>query len=194
MKTAFYIRVSTEDQNLSNQLYELEALKQVEGWTEVEVFTDKVSGSKPREERPGFDAMLTRAEAGEFQLIAAWSIDRLSRDLVSLIGLMEHLRTLGVELYTHKERVDTSTSHGKAIFGFMAVIAQWERERISERTKLGQARARKQGKRIGRRFSVSAEIQNKILHLRRDGLAINTISKQLGCGNSTVERVLKGGT
>jgi DNA invertase Pin-like site-specific DNA recombinase len=119
-RVALYLRVSTGEQTTENQRLELEAVAARSGWEIVAVFEDAgISGAKGRDKRPGYDKLLKAATARKFDMIAAWSVDRLGRSLQDLIGFMNELRALGVDLYLHKQALDTSTPSGRAMFGML---------------------------------------------------------------------------
>jgi len=125
----------------------------------------------------------------EFDLVAAWSVDRLGRSLQDLIGFLQELHGAGVELYLHQQALDTTTPSGKAMFQMMGVFAEFERSMISERVKAGLARAKSNGKQLGRP-KVSTDQEASILKLRSRGMGMLAIGKELGVGTSTVQRVL----
>ena len=85
-RVALYLRVSTTGQNTTNQRRELEAVAKRHGWEVVQVFSDNgISGAKGRKDRPGLDALLKAVARREFDMVAAWSVDRLGRSLQDLI-------------------------------------------------------------------------------------------------------------
>ena len=151
-RIALYLRVSTSKQDTHNQRRELEAVATRSGWEIVRVFQDAgISGAKGREERPGLDAMLKAVNAREFDLVAAWSVDRLGRSLTDLLSILQHLKDKGVDLFLHQQGLDTSTTAGKAMFQMLGVFAEFERGIIRERVNAGLARARASGVKLGRR-------------------------------------------
>ena len=111
---AFYLRVSTMNgQTVENQRRELLAVAQRAGWQIVAEFADEgISGAKGRDRRPQFDAMLKAATRREFEMLAAWSVDRLGRSLQDLVAMLAELREAGVDLYLHQQALDTSTPAG----------------------------------------------------------------------------------
>ena len=190
MKVAIYVRVSTNEQTTENQVRELTAWADRAGHEIVAIYDDNgISGAKGREYRVEFDKLLKGAVRREFDLVAAWSVDRLGRSLQDLIGFLQELHGSGVDLYLHQQALDTTTPGGKAMFQMMGVFAEFERSMISERVKSGLARAKSNGKTLGRP-KVSGEVEEQILALREQGLGILKIGKELGVGTSTVQRVI----
>ena len=127
-RVGIYARVSTRNgQTTENQLRELKAVSKRNGWNVVEVFTDDgVSGAKGRDQRPGLDDLLKGVARKEFDVVAAWSVDRLGRSLQDLIATLNELKAKGVDLYLHKQGLDTGTPAGKAMFQMLGVFAEFE--------------------------------------------------------------------
>ena len=190
MRVAIYARVSTHEQTTENQVRALRKWAKRAGHDVVEVFDDNgVSGAKGRDFREEFNRLIQGAVRREFDLVAAWSVDRLGRSLQDLVSFLQELHQSGVNLYLHQQALDTTTPSGKAMFQMMGVFAEFERSMISERVKAGLERARSNGKTLGRP-KVSSEIEDRIRDLRKEGMAILKIGKTLGIGTSTVQRVL----
>jgi len=188
-RAAIYARVSTSGQTVSNQLDELRKVAERHGWEIVHEYKDRgVSGAKGRDKRPQFDQMLKAANRREFDIIMSWSVDRLGRSLQHLVEFLGDIQHKGVDLYLDQQNIDTSTPSGKAMFQMVGVFAEFERSMIQERVKAGLARARKEGKRLGRP-PVSAEIEGKIRDARKAGQGMLKIARNLGVGVSTVQRV-----
>ena len=192
MKAAIYTGVSTNGQTVKNQLIELRAVAERKGWEVVAEYTDKgISGAKGRDERPGLDSMMMAANRKEFDVLMAWSIDRLGRSLLHLLQTMNVLHARGIDLYLDREGIDTSTPMGQMIFNITGSFAQFERSMIQERVKAGMARAKKEGKHVGRP-RVKPETEIKIIKLRnKHGWGVHRLAKAVGCGSGTVQRVLK---
>ena len=190
MKVAIYARVSTSEQTTENQVRELTAWVDRAGHDVVAIFDDNgVSGAKGREHRKEFDKLLRGAVRREFDLVAAWSVDRLGRSLQDLVAFLQELHGAGVDLYLHQQALDTTTPSGRAMFQMMGVFAEFERSMISERVKSGLARAKSNGKTLGRP-KVSEKVEEQIIALRSEGKGILRIGKELGIGTSTVQRVV----
>src|SRR5256714_4597091 len=190
-RVAIYLRVSTSKQDTDNQRRELEAVAARSGWQVVRVFEDAgISGAKGRDKRPALDAMLKAANAREFELLAAWSVDRLGRSLTDLLSILQALHDKRVDLFLHQQGLDTSTSAGRAMFQMLGVFAEFERGIIRERVNAGLARARGNGVKLGRR-RVKPSVEARILELRDKGDGIHMIRKKLTIGTSVVQRVFK---
>ncbi len=107
-RVALYLRVSTGEQTTENQRRELEAVAKQRGWQIVAVYEDKgVSGAKGRDKRPQFDAMLKDAVRAQFDVLAAWAVDRLGRSLQDLVATLSDLHGAGVDLFLHRQAIDS---------------------------------------------------------------------------------------
>lgn len=192
VRAAVYIRVSTTHQNSDNQLHELERVAAARDWQIVATYRDDgISGAKGRDGRPALDALLKAATRREFDLIAVWSIDRLGRSLQHLVTTVNDLHAQGVQLYFHQQAIDTTTPSGKLMFGVFSSFAEFERELIRERIKLGVERARKEGKKLGRPSSVTESTRAAIVELYKKGMSPKKISQTLRCGVGTAFHTLK---
>src|SRR5438270_8936728 len=150
---ALYLRVSSGEQNVENQRRELTVAVERRGWRIVAEFVDDgISGAKGREQRPAFDRLHKATVRHEFDVVAAWSVDRLGRSLQDLVGFLGEVHGAGVDLYLDRQGVDTSTPAGKALFQMLGVFAEVERSIIQERIAAGIARARAKGTRSGKAF------------------------------------------
>jgi DNA invertase Pin-like site-specific DNA recombinase len=187
---ALYLRVSTKGQSVANQKRELEAVAERSGWKIVAIYEDAgISGAKGRDKRPGFDRMLRDATRRQFDVVAAWSVDRLGRSLQDLVTSLSELHALHIDLYLHQQAIDTTTPAGKALFQMMGVFSEFERAIIRERVRAGLARAKANGVKLGRR-PVGVVVEDRIRKLRRKGMGILKIGRELGVGTSVVQRVL----
>jgi DNA invertase Pin-like site-specific DNA recombinase len=186
MRVAVYARVSTANQTADNQLHELERVAALRGWNIVGTYRDDgITGAKGRDGRPALDALLKAATRREFDLIAVWSIDRLGRSLQHLVTTVNDLHASGIQLYFHQQALDTTQPSGKLLFSVMGSFAEYERELIRERIKLGVERARKEGKKLGRPSSVTDSTRAAIVELYKKGMSPKKISQTLRCGVGT---------
>jgi DNA invertase Pin-like site-specific DNA recombinase len=190
-RVGIYLHVSQADQTTDNQLLDLQRVAEQRGWSIGETYVDHgVSGKSDR--RPGLNRLRRDAMHGKLDVVAAWSVDRLGRSVAHVVSLLHDLTEQKVAVYLHQQQVDGTTSAGKAMLAMCAVFSEFEWNNTSDRIKAGLARARKEGKRIGRPTSVTAATERQIRKLRADNpkLGIIKIAKQVGCGVSTVQRVL----
>jgi DNA invertase Pin-like site-specific DNA recombinase len=146
-RAVLYLRVSTQDQTTANQERELREVAGRMGCEITHVYRDHgVSGAKGRDNRPQFDKLCTDATKRQFDVVMAWSVDRLGRSLQDLVAFLTEIHALKVDLYLHQQGIDTTTPAGKAMFQMMGVFAEFERAMIQERVRAGLARARDGGK------------------------------------------------
>ncbi len=106
-RAALYLRVSTKNgQTTDNQRRALRKVAKHRGWQIVATYQDEgISGAKGRDKRPGFDKLLKDAARGEFDIIAAWSVDRLGRSLKSLVEFLSEIHALKVDLYLDQQQL-----------------------------------------------------------------------------------------
>src|ERR1700750_3302494 len=190
---AIYSRVSTESQTTENQERELQAIADRMGWQGVKVYRDHgVSGAKSRKDRPAFDALWRDATRRKFDVVMAWSVDRLGGSPQDLLALLSELHALGIDLFLHQQGVDTTTPAGKALFQMMGVFAEFERAMIRERVKSGLERAKAQGTVLGRPTIDARKEAAIVADLRAGKAGIMKLAKKHRVGGGTVQRVAKG--
>lgn len=188
-RVAIYARVSTDGQTTENQLRELRAVAQHNGWEVVREYVDHgISGAKGRDQRPELDELLKDTVRRQFDVIMAWSVDRLGRSLQGLIEFLSELHSKRTDLYLHQQGVDTTTPAGRAMFQMLGVFAEFERTMIQERVKAGLRRAVAQGKVLGRP-KVSPRVEASIMAELASGKGIRRVARQLGVGVSVVQRL-----
>jgi DNA invertase Pin-like site-specific DNA recombinase len=184
MRAAVYARVSTLDQEPENQLQELRRYVTARGWTGQEYVDRGISGGKDR--RPALDDLVRDATRRKFDVLVCWRLDRLGRNLRHLITLLDELQALGVAFVSLAEGIDATTPAGKLQMHILGAIAEFERARIAERVTAGLARARRQGRRLGRPEKFVPEA---ILASVR-GLPVREAAKRLGVSPATAHRWL----
>jgi DNA invertase Pin-like site-specific DNA recombinase len=171
---------------------ELRAVAERNGWQIVAELADNgISGTKGRDQRPAFDQLIKRATRREFDVIMVWAIDRLGRSIQQLVGFMNELQCINVDLYIHQQAIDTTTPSGRMVFGIFSALGEYERELIRERIMAGQRRARAQGVKIGRPSKMNDAVKTSVKMLRDNGIGIKDIAKRLEIGIGTVYSVLK---
>jgi DNA invertase Pin-like site-specific DNA recombinase len=190
-RAVLYLRVSTLDQTTANQERELRAVADRMGCEIVKVYKDHgISGAKGRDKRPAFDSLCRDATQRRFDLVMAWSVDRLGRSLQDLVGFLSEIHALKIDLYLHQQGLDTRSPSGKAMFGMMGVFAEFERAMIQERIRAGLARARSEGKALGRpRIDDKTEHAIRAALKRKDRRGVRQIAASFGVSPGTVQRI-----
>jgi DNA invertase Pin-like site-specific DNA recombinase len=175
-----YARVSTDDQNLDSQIDALTAAGA------GKIFKDKITG-KTRT-RPQLERMLDQLREGDVVVVTKY--DRLARSLKDLIDLVEVIRERKAGFRSLSEDIDTTTPAGRLVFHVFGSIAEFERERIVERTKEGLDAARKRGRIGGRPPALSPEARAQVQKLRdQDGVSVTEIARMFRVSRWTVNRV-----
>ena len=188
-RAAVYARVSTTEQTPENQLQVLRAFTSARGWTVTEFVDHGISGVKDRQ--PALDAMLADVRRRKVDVVVCTKLDRLARSVKHLVALGEELRALGVELVVLDQAVDTTTSGGRALFGMLAVFTEFERDLIIDRVRAGLARARVQGKKLGRPRIHHVDVA-QALALRAQGHSWRATARVLGVHAMAVRRAIEG--
>ena len=177
-----YSRVSTRDQNPQSQVDQLEKA----GCTKILI--DHGSGKHVRG-RTALGKLLEYVREGD--VVVVTQLDRLSRSLIDLLTLVDRLRKLGVQLRSLKESFDTTTKTGKLIFHIMGVLAEYERERIRERTMEGLKSARARGRVGGRPRSLTEKQEELMWRMRRQGDSMREIARTFNVSVGTISRALR---
>jgi DNA invertase Pin-like site-specific DNA recombinase len=190
-RAVLYLRVSTLDQTIANQERELREIATQIGYDIVNVYRDQgISGAKGRDKRAAFDALCRDATKRQFEVIMAWSVDRLGRSLQDLVEFLSEIHALRIDLYLHRQGLDSTTPAGKAMFQMLGVFSEFERAMIQERVRAGLARARSEGKRLGRpQINGATENAIRAALKRKDRPGVRQIAVQLGVSPGTVQRI-----
>ena len=176
-----YARVSTDDQSLDGQL---DALKAAGA---EKVFADKITGTART--RPELDRLLDQLRQGD--VITVTKYDRLARSLRDLLDIVDTIQARGAGFRSLAEDIDTTTPAGRLVFHVFASIAQFERERISERTKEGLEAARKRGRVGGRPPALSAAQKIEVRRMRDVEMRpIPEIADLFKVSDKTIRRVV----
>lgn len=176
-----YARVSTTEQNAQLQL---DALKAAGA---ARIFTDHgVSGSKTA--RPELDACIDHLREGD--VLTVWKLDRLGRNTVHVLQLIEELTEHGIGFRSVTEGLHTDGPMSKAMLTIMAAFAQLERDTMIERTRAGLIAAAANGRKGGRPRKVTDSDAIKARQLREKGISAPDIARMLDCSRATVYRYL----
>lgn len=185
-RTFAHLRVSTLGQTTDNQRQEIAAAGfQVEP---QRVITETMSGSVATSQRRGFVRLLDRLETGDVLVVT--KLDRLGRNAMDVGGTVARLAEIGVRVHCLAlGGVDLTSSTGKLTMGVINAVAEFERDLLIERTQAGLARARAEGKAIGRPASLTPERRQLAEQLLRDGQGASAVARELKVSRATIRRV-----
>ena len=179
-----YARVSTGHQSLDQQLDALTAA----GVNPQRVYSDKLSGTSSREQRPGLAALLDYARPGD--AIVVVGIDRLGRNAAEVMTTIRELGEHGIVLRSLREGIDTSNATGRMVAGVLASLAELELELGRERRAAAREARRARGQSIGRPRSLDKPKADLAQRMHASGEPVSTIAVTLGVSRATVYRVL----
>ncbi|QQB15568.1 recombinase family protein [Brevibacterium casei] len=183
-KTFGYVRVSTNDQTVDQQVDALSA-----AGVEEESILQDVGVSGTRQQRPGLDSLLAQLRPGD--TVKVWKLDRLGRSMAHIATLIEQFKNAGITLVSITDGIDTSTSAGRMMAGMVITMAEYERELISERTTASLAKARENGKVGGRRRVMNEKLARRVLALIDSGHTAPEIAEVLGKSRPTGYRYVR---
>jgi DNA invertase Pin-like site-specific DNA recombinase len=188
-RAAIYVRCSTVEQETDLQETELREYAAKRGW-ECVLYRDKgQSGAK--NDRPALNQMLADLRKRKFDVILVWALDRLARSLKQLLTIAEECRSLGVDLVSLRQSIDTTLPAGRLTFQILGAVAEFERELLRERVKAGMAQAKRTGKHVGRparrRFH-EADIERMRL-LRSRGTSVRKLATEFGTSQWMIARL-----
>lgn len=183
-----YARCSTELQQPEVQLQSLRNHAENVEWSNmVEIVDQGYSGGT--DNRPGLEKLTQMVRRNSVQIVCVARLDRMFRSLRHLLDMMQLFEEHKVKFVSIEDNIDFSTSIGKLQLQLLGAFAEFERSLIKERTLVGVAYAKSQGKILGR---PQKKLDDQILNLRENGMSYREIEKQLGCSNSVIKRVLQG--
>lgn len=184
--TAVYMRVSTEDQKLDSQADELKRYCSGRSWTNLETYSDKLSGVKSR---PAFERMLRNIRDGKVERVVCYKLDRIGRSLTQLAMFVDELANRNVPLICTSQGIDTTDSNpaGKFQLAVLMAVAEFERGIIRERVNAGLASAKTRGVKLGRPETQSDRVQ-EARKLRSQGMTLQAIAAHLSMPYTTVHK------
>ena len=154
------------------------------------VITETVSGSVPAMEREGFKKLVDRFEDGDVLIVT--KLDRLGRNAMDVRATVEHLTGMGVKVHCLAlGGVDLTSPAGKMTMAVVNAVSEMERDLLIERTQAGLARAKAQGKKLGRKPKLSPEDRDQIRILKNEGASLATLAKQFGVSRSLIQHVIR---
>lgn len=186
-RVGIYARVSTKDQTIEQQLQKLREFCSNAEYPVINEYIDEgISAVKTN--RPAFKRLLEDVRRRKVNTILVWKLDRFSRSLKELINTIDELNEYGANFISYSDaNIDTTTASGKLLFNMIGAVNQFERDIISERTKLKLSYLKRKGIKLGRPRRVEFE---DIVKFRMQGLSLRQIAKRIGCDRSTVSKVL----
>jgi DNA invertase Pin-like site-specific DNA recombinase len=187
-RAALYVRVSTPDQHVESQLYDLRELAAQRGFEVVHEYEDRgVCGKKAR--RPGLDALMADARRKKFSVVLVAAFDRIARSTRNFLQVVDELDSLGIEFVSRREGVATGDAMGRLFVTIISAIAELERSLVVERVKSGMRRARLEGRRIGRsRLDVNRQ---QVIKDRRSGMSLTQVAEKHNISRASVCRLMK---
>lgn len=181
-----YCRVSTSDQTTDNQVQEIAASGFVVNCPRI--VTETVSGSVAAMERKGFSALLNKLESGDVLVVT--KLDRLGRNAMDVRSTVERLRVMGVRVHCLAlGGSDLTSPAGKMIMTVIAAMAEFERDLLIERTQSGLARAKSQGKTLGRPQSLREDAIKAVVARLTQGEAISALAREYGTSRQSIMRI-----
>jgi DNA invertase Pin-like site-specific DNA recombinase len=185
---AIYARVSTADQHLETQLYDLRKLAANRGFEVSREYCDRgISGSKAR--RPALDSMMADGRRGEFSVVLVAAFDRIARSTKNFLEIVDELNELGIEFVSAREAIDTSGPMGRMFITLVGSIAELERSLIVERIKAGMRRARMEGQKLGR-APLNVD-HDALVRDRLAGMSLTSVAKKYGVSRASVVRFVR---
>ena len=184
-----YVRVSTRSQNYDEQVEQIKKYCGYKNYNLVYVYEDKVSGKTT--DREGYQTMLSILETNpqNINLIVATKIDRVGRTLLDLINFSMWCKDKKIDLVFTQSNIDTTTPEGRMFFYNMGAFAEYERERIAERTSEGRARYIKNGGKLGRKEKkVNVDLAIKMI---TDGIPVAEVSRRMKISRQTMYNRMK---
>jgi DNA invertase Pin-like site-specific DNA recombinase len=184
-KAVLYARVSTSDQHVESQLYDLRQLAAQRGFEVVGEYTDRgISGKKAR--RPGLDSLIAGARRKEFSVMLVSAFDRVARSTKHFLQVLDELDGLGIEFVSRRENVDTSGPMGRLFLTLIGSIAELEADLIKERIRAGIRRRKLEGLRLGR--TPLAINHDALVRDRLSGMSLTNVAKRYGVSRASVVR------
>jgi len=185
-RTFAYARVSTTDQTPANQLREIEAA----GFTvdKRRVITESISGSVSADQRPGFGELLLKMEEGDVLIVT--KLDRLGRNAMDVRATVEALAGRGIRIHCLAlGGVDLTSAAGRMTMQVLNAVAEFERDLLIERTQAGIARAKAEGKSMGRPSALSNVQQDEVRRHLSEGASVASLAKRYSTSRQTIMRI-----
>ena len=200
MKTIIYSRVSTQGQDYSRQIDELQAYAVSHSWIVSAIFSEKISGAKKNNERLGLSRMMDYICAHQVDKVLIWELSRLGRNTIEVLKTIELLNEAKVSLFIKNYNIETLDADGKPnvmaqfLITILAEIARMERSNIKERMDSGYKQFRSLGGKVGRKegYTKSSDMYRNeysdIIRLLKKGLSLRNVAKLTNHSLNTVSK------
>src|ERR1700688_4649912 len=187
-KCVSYVRVSSPDQHVENQLLDLRKLAAQRGFEVSREYCDRgISGTKAR--RPGLDSLMADARRGEFSVVLVAAFDRIARSTKNFLEIVDELHELGIEFVSAREAIDTSGPMGRMFITLIGSIAELEKSILVERIRAGMRRARMEGQRLGR-APLNID-HDALVRDRLAGMSLTNVAKKYRVSRASVVRFVR---
>lgn len=190
MKTAIYVRVSTEEQSVEMQTQAISIFLKNKGISDYQIYADEgISGTS--ESRPALNQLLFDCKQGKVELLVVYKLDRLFRSLSHLISTLKTFDNLNIKFIAIQDQIDMTTPAGRLQFHIIGAFAQFERDLISQRTKSGLANARARGVQLGRQSMINQHMLDSVIQLKAKNKSYREIAELLDISLGTVQNCIK---
>ena len=172
---------------------ELVEYAQRRGW-EAKVYRDQGQSGR-KESRPSLNALLADVRKRRLDIVCVWSLDRLARNVRQLLELADEFNSLGVDLVSFKQNIDTSSSVGRLTYTVLSAVASFEVDLLRERIRSGLLQARRNGVRLGRpplKTLTSIEVRQLRRERRETGATFRDLAKRYGVSVYTAHSICRG--
>lgn len=188
MRTAIYVRVSTEDQTTLNQELQLMDYCKLKGFDVTHVYSESISGT--RSDREQLKQMFVDAKLKRFDMLLFWSLDRLTREGAGkTFEYLNQLERYGVQWCSFSEDWMNSAGPFKTvIISLLSTLAKMEREKISQRTKAGLQRVKQNGVKLGRSKSID---RDSVKELKQNGMSNRSIARVLNVSSTAINNIVR---
>ncbi len=190
MKTAVYMRVSSDKQSTEMQEREISLFLKSKGIIDEENYKDEdFKGTTTS--RPALNKLLDDCKQGKVKTLIVWKCDRLFRSLIDLITHLKAFQKQGIIFISIKENIDLSTPTGVLMMQILGAFSEYEREMIVMRVKSGLANAKAKGIKLGPKYKIAETTRNQIIGMKFEGHTYKEISNQLGIKISTLQKIVE---
>lgn len=190
MKTAVYMRVSTDKQSTEMQKREISMFLDSKGIKDAVIYKDEGESGKSTS-RPALNRLILDCKEGKVETLIVWKLDRLFRSLGDLIGTLKTFQAQGIIFVSIKENIDLSTPMGVLMMQVLGAFGEFEREMIVMRVKSGLANAKAKGIKLGPKYKIAETTRNRIIGMKFEGHTYKEISNQLGIKISTLQKIVE---